>query len=416
MNPTLLKLKKVLLSAYACSPFRGSEPGNGWSWATQLTQRGFDVYCFTNVEDKKEILEAVEKKGLPNLHFIFVELPYGLDKFLLDTSSKKIYFHYLLWQKKAAKIALKMHKAAPFDIGHHVTFGSLQQGHFLWKLPGLKIIFGPVGGGQKALPVLKEYFGEAWKTEKIRNFLSNWAIRFNKNFKRSVLHSDFTLVTNTDTLNMAKTVKRCDPQKISFMPDTAVPAIMENIPFQQREPGKKLKLLWVGRLLPRKGLNLVLEALSYVPAGVDYSLTIVGGGERFKNIDSWIKEFGVDASRLNILGQIPFVEVVEEYKKADVFIFCSLRDSFGAQFTEAMAFALPVITLNIHGAVVCVPENCGIKINPVSKEATLQGIADAIAKMYYDTEFREQCSLNTYRHAKNNTWTKKVDEVVSKFY
>lgn len=408
--------KKVLLSAYACSPFRGSEPGNGWSWATHVAALGYEVWCFTNVEDRKEILEAAQQAGLQNLHFVFVELPFGIDDKFLDTASKKIYFHYLVWQKAAAKIAIRLHKQIQFDIAHHVTFGSLQQGSFIWKLSGAKKIFGPVGGGQHALPLLKEYFGKSWKTELMRHKISSLGLKFSSNFRNTVLKSDYVLVTNTDTLNMALAVKGSDKNKILFVPDTAVPKVMEDIEPVIRYADEKLKLVWVGRMLPRKGLNLVLHALSKLPPHVNYSLSIVGGGECFPLMDRWIEQYGVDRKKLNILGQIPFFEVVDEYKKADVFIFCSLRDSFGAQLTEAMAFGLPVIALNIHGVTLGVPDNCGIKITPQTREQTVQHIADAITKMHDDPEFRRACSVHAREHSKENTWPKRVKEVTDKFY
>ncbi len=411
-----MKEKKVLLSAYACSPIRGSEPGNGWSWASNLAAKGLQVWCFTNAEDEKEIMAAVEKLGLPNLHFVFVKLGNGVDEFLLDTDSKKVYFHYLLWQKKAAKIAKKLHDEIHFDIGHHVTFGSLQQGTFLWKLKGIKTIFGPVGGGQEALPVLKDYFGKAWKMENIRSVISKGSIKYSKNFKNSILKSDYVLVTNDDTMQMAKTVKNHNPEKIFFVPDTAVPETMKLSEPIVRPPDTKLKLLWVGRMLPRKGLNLILNALAYVPNTIDYSLTIVGGGEQLHLVDGWIAEYGIDKSKLNILGQIPFAQVIEHYKKADAFIFCSLRDSFAAQLTEAMAFGLPVIVLNIHGATIGVPDDCGIKITPTTKEGTVREIADAISTMYNDKGYREQCAQNAYNYSKSNTWQNRIETVIEKFY
>lgn len=411
------KRKRVLLSAYACSPIRGSEPGNGWSWATIVAGLGYEVWCFTNVEDRKEIIAAQENADLPNLHFVFVELPLGLDNILLNTDSKKIYFHYLAWQKAAAKTALRLHKQVQFEIAHHVTFGSLQQGSFIWKLPQeVKKIFGPVGGGQQALPLLKEYFGKSWRTEILRNRISSIGLKFSSNFRKTVMQSDYILVTNTDTHNMAVSVKNINVKKISFVPDSSVPRTMENLEPVVRREDKKIKLIWVGRMLPRKGLNLVLHALSKVPERVDYSLTIVGGGECFRLIDGWIKEYGIDSSKLNILGQMPFFEVVNEYKKADVFIFCSLRDSFAAQFFEAMAFGLPVITLNIHGGMIGVPDNCGIKITPISKEQTVQDIAAAITRMHDDREYWQYCSENAYRYSKQISWPEKVKEVTNKFY
>ncbi len=408
--------KKILLSAYACSPIRGSEPGNGWAWAVGLARRGFHVWCFTNVEDREEIIKAHSETGLMDLHFVFIDLPGSLDRRLLNTDSKTIYLHYKMWQRRAAVVARKLHASVHFDIAHHVTFGSLQQGNFLWKLNGVKKIFGPVGGGQKALPIFKEYFGGAWKIEKLRDVVTTLSTALSKNFKNSILKSDYVLVSNADTFEMAKKVLNGSSERIQFVPDASIPTSMEHIGELQRNATGVLKLLWVGRLLPRKGLNLVLEALSKVPDNVAYELSIIGGGEWFHLIDDWIKNYGFERSKIKISGQIPFEDVLNYYRNSDVFIFCSLRDSFGAQLHEAMAFGLPIITLNTHGAALFVPDDAGIKVTPVTKEQTISDIAKAVVKMHDDEEFRRKCGHHSYLNAQKNTWQVRIDTVVEKYY
>jgi glycosyltransferase involved in cell wall biosynthesis len=411
-----MEKKKILLSAYACSPVKGSEPGNGWSWATNLARLGYEVWCFSNVQEMHIVQKAKEDQGLHNLHFVFVSLPFRLDKNFMNYDSKKVYLHYFLWQRKAARVAAKMHSEIKFDIGQHVSFGSLQQGTFLWKIKGIKRIFGPVGGGQEALPVLKEYFGKAWKIEKIRSAISRWSVKRSSHLRNTILSSDHVLVTNKDTEDLVKTIKGHNPDKIHFVPDTAVPPAMEGIEFISRPAKKTIELLWVGRFLPRKGLNLVLNALAYVSPDVDYRFTIVGGGEQFHLLDEWIATYKVDRQKLNIVGQIPFAEVKEYYRRSDVFVFCSLRDSFPAQLIEAMSFSLPLIVLDIHGSSIGVPDNCGIKVPVVTKEDTLKGIAAAINKMCSDSEYRQQCSHSAHEHSRQSTWKNKVDYVTSKFY
>jgi len=409
-------MKKVLLSAYACSPIRGSEEGNGWSWALNLALQGYEVWCLTNVQDKEATLAELERLGLPNLHIVFVELALNLDKVLFNPSSKTIYLHYYLWRKKAAGIALQLHRKLHFDVAHHVTYGSFQQGTFLWKLKGARIIFGPVGGGQEALPEFRDYFGPAWKTERIRSLISKLSIRFSTNLKNTVTRSHHILVTNQDTADIVQKVRTARPHNIHLILDNAIPLSMQHMNYIERAPGKQLNLLWVGRMLPRKGLNLILHALSLVPKEVNYTFTIVGGGEQFQFLEGWIQQYGLDASRLRILGQIPFKEVVHHYEQADVFIFCSLRDSCPAQLNEAMAFGLPVITLDIHGSALAVSDDCGIKIKPTTKENTALDIAKAITRMYVDVEFRKKCSVNAFNYAKGNTWERKVHLITTQFY
>ena len=47
-----MKKTKILLSAYACEPNRGSEPGVGWNWALQLNKLGYDIKVVTRLNNK----------------------------------------------------------------------------------------------------------------------------------------------------------------------------------------------------------------------------------------------------------------------------------------------------------------------------------------------------------------------------
>ena len=49
---------RVLLSAFQCIPGQGSEPGNGWHWATSLAEYGHDVTVLTTTYDRDAILAA----------------------------------------------------------------------------------------------------------------------------------------------------------------------------------------------------------------------------------------------------------------------------------------------------------------------------------------------------------------------
>ena len=45
---------RILLSAYACQPYRGSEEGVGWNWALELINRGHEVWVLTQSNSKKK--------------------------------------------------------------------------------------------------------------------------------------------------------------------------------------------------------------------------------------------------------------------------------------------------------------------------------------------------------------------------
>jgi len=409
-------MKNILVSAYACSPIRGTEPGIGWSWALNLSnKKGYNVWCITNIEDRETTIAALNKLNLPNLILVFVELPFGIDRYLLNTSSKKIYLHYKLWQIKAALVAKQLHSRIHFDVAHHVTFGSLQQGTFLWKLKNVKLIFGPVGGGQEAPVGLKSYFGPSWKFEIIRSLISKLSLNLSMNLRNTLRLSSFILVTNKDTENLIKKTKFYRQDKVHLVIDNAIPISMQNSEFRNKSYSSTLKILWVGRMLPRKGLKLLICALSHVPDNIDYNIKIVGDGKELPSLLKWINEYKIKSERISIVGHVPFQEMNKYYEESDVFLFCSLRDSYGAQLTEAMSFGLPVIVLNIHGSA-SVPENCGIKINPTTKDQTAVDISKAIIKFSQDKGFLKGCSFNAFNYTKAKTWENKVADITSTFY
>ncbi|WP_298488588.1 glycosyltransferase [uncultured Maribacter sp.] len=409
-------MKKVLLSAYACSPFRGSEWNVGWSWATGLAQKGYKVFCVINVEDQEDCEKEKKRLQLHNLTFVPIGLSYNLDKYLLNNSSKTIYLHYYLWKKKAANSIQKLHKKECFAIAHHVSYGSFQQGSPLYKLENCKIIFGPVGGGQMALPIFKPYFGTSWRIEIIRKYVSKFHMRYNHSLKATLKKATIILTANQETTALLKTSKFYKEGSDFYVSDSALPVRFEKNTFTPKLAKKEFRILWVGRLLARRGLELSLKSLSYLPDSIPYRLIIVGDGEQANKIDCWITKYQLDKTKIEHLGWVAYDQMHQEYKNADILLFCPLRDTAGLQATEAMGFGLPVITLNISGMRTIVPSNCGIKIDPTTTNGTAKDIALAIEQMYKDEDFRKKASENAFNEAIQNTWKRKIDRITRKFY
>ena len=55
------------------------------------------------------------------------------------------------------------------------------------------------------------------------------------------------------------------------------------------------------------------------------------------------------AGDVELLGQVPWDQVRDLYASASVFLFTSLRESFGGQFLEALGKGLPAVALDLHG-------------------------------------------------------------------
>ncbi|GAB3314665.1 hypothetical protein GCM10027299_03110 [Larkinella ripae] len=404
-------MKKVLLSAYACLPNHGSEEGNGWNYAVLLSREGYEIHCFTQEKWKSRIELALAAGSYPNLVFHYVGMPDWLEKRYYSLIG--LYVHYLYWQWKAADLARQLDQTLSFDLVHHVTYSSIQLGSFMYKV-GKPFIFGPVGGGQTAPKVLKSYFGRYWSREKIRNWVSLFLQHTNPGYFHTLKVADRVLISNADTLPLARHLRPDKP--INYVLDAGLSAsFMPSTPIE-RKPGKTLKLLWVGRMLPRKALELSIHAFSKVNPDLPIILTIVGGeGEMSNQVNQYIQHYNA-GDRVQWVGGVSYQEVKQYYKQSDLFFFTSLRDSCPMQIMEAMAYSLPVVTLKLHGQNELVTKERGIKIPVMTQEQVLKDLAKAVEWMYFHPEERILMGRKAYEFAQSQVWEHKIRQYVDEIY
>ena len=407
-------MKKVLLSAYACIPNQGSEEGTGWTYATTLSLNGLEVHCLTKKDGQATIESILENGFFPNLTVHYVTLPDWVDKFC-HSNLIGMYFHYLYWQWSAFLLARKLDQTHHFDLVHHVTYGSIQLGSFMYKLRK-PFVFGPVGGGQRAPKALKRYFGQYWSREWMRDWVGTVLQYINPGFYKSVRRADQVIVTNMDTFLMARKLRPGRPIVRIWdagLSGSFIPAHPIN---RSPDRGATLKLLWVGRMLPRKALELTIQALSKVNPDLPITLTIVGGkGEMAQYVPQYIETYGVQ-DRVHWAGHVTYQEVKEFYEQSDVFFFTSLRDSCPHQLLEAMAYSLPIITLNLHGQAELVDETTGIRVPVTNEEQVVADLARAVEWMYQHPHERLLMGKAGYDFAKTQVWDIKIRQFIDELY
>ena len=135
--------RKVLLSAYACRPKGGSEPGAGWAWA-KAAARDHDVWLLTRGKFAHEIAEELAIRPLPSLTVVPLELPRWLLR--LRRRHADVYWYYPLWQRLAGRTARRLDAEHSFDVIHHLTFAVDWMPAGVVQQSSAKVIWGPVGG------------------------------------------------------------------------------------------------------------------------------------------------------------------------------------------------------------------------------------------------------------------------------
>ncbi len=387
---------KILISAYACLPNEGTEPGNGWNWATHLAARGMEIYVLTRRQNRERIEAHLKNNPCPRIHFHYPDV-------FLKSVRETTGVHYLMWQLSALTIAKRLAQTTTFDVVHHVTYGSVHIPSQLWRLR-LPFIFGPVGGGQTAPPSMLAYFGHSQTKERLRSLLT-LALRYSVLHRLWFRRASLVLATNQDTLALFKSLG-CNQAQLYF--DAGLPeSFFASGPRSFDPEGRPLRLLWVGRMLPRKALPLTLDALSSARSAA--TLTIIGDGLDAATVEKMISDRGLEG-RVKWLGRLDWLQVREAYLQHDALLFTSLRDSCAAQLLESMALGLPVITLDLHGAHDLIPDQAGFKVKVTTRSETIRAIADAIDRYgALPREARNYMSKVAWSFARTLNWPTRAE-------
>ncbi|MFD2146924.1 glycosyltransferase family 4 protein [Mucilaginibacter antarcticus] len=335
--------------------------------------------------------------------FHYIKMPPFSEKIFHGTTNG-LYFYYMAWQWLAYKKGKSLHRQQKFDMAHHVTWGSLQMGSYLYKLD-IPFVFGPAGGGQTAPEAFKSYFKDHWAAEVKREKVSNIMVKYNPACKTMLKLAFAVLVSNPDTMALAKSIgaKNCHLTLDTALPDDFYP---KELKIKSPRAGT-LKLLWVGRFMPRKGVPLVLEVMEKLKDYPGITLTVVGYGEMQEEIENLIVQYGLQDT-VTLTGKVPFEQVRGFYESHDVFFFTSLRDSNGVQLIEAMAFGMPVVTLNLHGQAIVVSDKTGIRCSAESPAIAVKELTQGVLSLYNNPLLVSAMSKEAAIYAAKQKWPEKL--------
>ena len=133
-----------------------------------------------------------------------------------------------------------------------------------------------------------------------------------------------------------------DPARIVIAPLVATPARLTAS--RGREPrGEPLRYLFVGRLIERKGIEVLLDAFRDVEGG---ELWVAGDGP----LASRVEKAAADDARVRVLGHVEAAQLDDLYSRVDVLVLPSHYDVWGLVVNEAQAYGLPVIATDQVGA------------------------------------------------------------------
>jgi glycosyltransferase involved in cell wall biosynthesis len=176
--------------------------------------------------------------------------------------------------------------------------------------------------------------------------------------------------------------------------------------------GLGVSLVFVGRLIDWKALEIVLEAIRRASQQVTVSLEIIGDGPMRQTWQTMTEQMGL-GSIVKFSGFMSQQECAQHLQQADVFVLPSLFECGGAVVLEAMAAGLPVIATAWGGPLDYLDENSGILVKPDSREALISGFSDAITALANSPQMRDRMGEAGYQRARQDfDWERKIDRIL----
>lgn len=383
---------KILVSAFQCSPYRGSEPGNGWHWPAALADSGHDVTVLTQTGFREEISAA----GRQDISFRFIDLPKSP---LGSVPLLPTYDIYRRWQDAAMRDAETLPQ--DYDIVHHVAWGSLHLGSKLWKLPA-PLMYGPIGGGQTAPAKYWRSFGRDWPAEAMRSASTGSLLKLNRRSRETIRNSDVVLVTNSAT---EAACRRLGATDVRYFLAEGLPEDWVVAP--RAKPAGVPIVLWVGRMLRRKTPTLAVKAFAELRRVMPARLVMAGDGPLSGQVEETVKSLGLTED-VELLGRVPWNDIKKLYDSASVFLFTSLRDSSGSQFLEALGRGLPAVALDHHGIGDLKVGPAAVKVPLPANPDDLPGLlASALRKVLSDSEWESRSAAGV-NWAAEHVWSAKA--------
>lgn len=392
----------ILYIAYSCSPYKGSEDKIGWGIPIESAKTN-RVFVITKEEHRQTIDEYLKQYSIKDVQFYYVDIPPWYKKFYKGF----LYSGRLnVWHRRALPLAKEICKQKRIDVIHQITPIEFRSIGDYGTIPNVKFVSGPLGGGEVLPTGLKPYAKAHMMVEKVRSAV-NWIYLIRFKLSGKLKFCDHILFANHETKDFMSIVSP-KMSRYDVMTEIAIDgADLAMEPILSSDADNSCRFLVAGRLIYRKGHELLLDALKQIPPGLDYTCRIVGGGPELERLKKKCAD-SILEKHVVFTGKIPYSQMAKEYKNADVFIMPSLRETTGSVLLEAMAKGLPVITINKFGGATLVDDNSGWLYDGDDQTEYIENLRTAIVTcITQPIEVRRRGEIAKIQ-AEKNTWKEKL--------
>jgi glycosyltransferase involved in cell wall biosynthesis len=401
---------RILVSAYACEPGRGSEPGIGWNWLSQIS-RFNETWVITRANNRENIEKLTEKKPLANVHFVYFDVPRWAR--FWKRGRRGMYLYYYLWQLGAYFVGKRLHRQVEFGLVHHVTFGKYWAPSFI-ALLRVPFVWGPVGGGESEPRSLWYSLSARGKLYETVRHLARSAGELDPFVRLTARRAELALATTDQT---ERRLRSLGCRRVKILTHAALPGEeicrLGGVPAHETGP---FRVMSIGDLLHLKGYHLALAAYAkFCQRFPDTEYWLFGEGPERKRLERLAQRLRV-TKQVRFWGCIPRSELLAKIAECDVLLHPVLHDSSGWASVEAMAAGRPVVCLDLAGPALQVNAETGVKVPAVSKPQVIEDLAAGLLRLAENPELRRAMGRAArQRVLQRFNWDKKGEEICAMY-
>jgi glycosyltransferase involved in cell wall biosynthesis len=359
---------KVLISALACEPGRGSELEVGFRTMLAAARR-HDVWVLTNAASIPSLEAAISgTERAAHIHLEGIDL--GLDhRAFARMTAASFHWNYDRWQRLAAARALVLDRQVDFDVVHHVTLASY------WTRAAAAVVdkplvWGPVGGGVETPWRLIPELGLRGMAEDLGRLIIRGPMGRIGPARRPQQKAEVILAQNQATADRLKT-----HGDVLILSNATV---VDLEPVGPSAPRTK-DIYLVGRLVPWKAPILAVRMMRYVE-DEHCMLHICGEGPEQRRLERAARRWGVD-DRISFDGWLPRDVLLKRIASAGALIHTALHEEAGLCVAEALAVRTPVACLDRGGPPTILkewPDTPSVAVPAADATSTARKMAAAI--------------------------------------
>src|SRR5262245_35045525 len=409
---------RVLLLAEMCNPAWTSVPLVGYNFARALAAHpALEVTLVTQIRNRPYLEEDPIRKDA-EVCFINTEVlakPFHLLSKLLRGGNRLawtidtalmwpgyVLFEHLARQRFARDLA-----NGRFDLVHRITPVSPTIPSPMAATVRTPFILGPINGG---LPWPKEY-------PELRRREREWLIPLRKlhrllpYFRSTYKHLDGLI---TGSRHTATEIPACFRGLHLSMPENGVDPECFTLADRWAEPDGSFRFITVGRLVPLKAVDMIIEAMAASPSLRGCELVVCGEGPERTKLEQLARERGLPGAHFR--GWLDQKTLGQELRRAQAFVFPSLKDFGGGAVVEAMAAALPAIVVDYGGPGEVVTDETGIRLPMCRRDELIPRLRSVMEALAGNAERCRTMGAAAVRLVREQyLWSAKADRLV-RFY